>query len=98
MLPIITYIVGYRNPESNEVHFTIVNGKDLVIAINKARVRFPKTFELYSIEGLKRNTKNYKVQLLNKDKITIVEVEANNVDEAIEKAKNKQTYTTIKVE
>lgn len=91
MLPILTYIIGYRNPDTKEIHLSISKARNQVIAINQIRVQYPNNYQFYLLECLDTKMKYYKIQLLNKKDgtKTIVEVEADNVDMAIEKAKNQ---------
>ena len=93
MLPILTYIVGYKDPDTKEVHLVLTKTTNQVLAINQARIQFPTNFKFYLLESIGKKMNYYKIYLLNKKDKTksLVEVEAENVDQAIEKAKNQLT-------
>ena len=53
MLPILTYIIGYRDPDTKEVHLSISKAKNQVIAINQIRIQYPNNFQFCLLERIK---------------------------------------------
>ena len=53
MLPLLTYMIGYRNPETNEIHLSISKARNQVMAINQVRIQYPNNFQFYLLERIK---------------------------------------------
>ena len=87
MLPNETYIIGYKNPETNEVHLAITKATNQVLAINQARTQFPNNFKLCLLERL--GMKEYKIGIYDKltEEVKEIKVSANNIYQAKENAK-----------
>lgn len=53
MLPILTYIIGYMDPDTKEVHLSISKARNQVIAINQIRIQYPNNFQFCLLERIK---------------------------------------------
>ena len=53
MLPILTYIIGYRDPDTKEVHFSISKARNQVMAINQIKIQYPNNFQFCLLERIK---------------------------------------------
>lgn len=87
MLPIETYIVGYINPETKEVHLVLTKATNQVLAINQARIQFPANFQFCLLERL--GMKLFKVTVYDEGTETAkeIEVKSNDIYDAKEKAR-----------
>ena len=46
-------MIGYRNPETNEIHLSISKARNQVMAINQVRIQYPNNFQFYLLERIK---------------------------------------------